>query len=180
MTDSYDVSSPEVSRHRGDLFSHLGDERKGNPPFPTSPGGREGLFGHVDRGGSSDDASGGNNVDPHSFWDRTFAGGGGVANGSRPPSALSPAPSDWSAKERASRGIALEGGGYYDADGPSMIRRSAPGGTNGTATNARRHLGYDGQDRRGSRRSSRRWRMTRHQAGRRGTSRDGATASGTA
>ena len=147
MTDSYDVSSPEVSRHRGDLFSHLGDERKGNPPFPTSPGGREGLFGHVDRGGSSDDASGGNNVDPHSFWDRTFAGGGGVANGSRPPSALSPAPSDWSAKERASRGIALEGGGYYDADGPSMIRRSAPGGTNGTATNARRHLGYDGQPR---------------------------------
>ena len=98
MTDSYDVSSPEVSRHRGDLFSHLGDERKGNPPFPTSPGGREGLFGHVDRGGSSDDASGGNN-DPHSFWDRTFAGGGGVANGSRPPSALSPAPSAWSAKE---------------------------------------------------------------------------------
>lgn len=144
--DSYDVASPEVSRRRGEFFSQLGDERGANPPYPASPGGREGLFGHAERG-SGDDASGGN--DPHSFWDKTFGAGGAAANGSKPPSALSPAPSDWSAKERASRGIPLDGGGYYDADGP-VIRRGANGATNGASGRARRHLGFDARQSFGS------------------------------
>ena len=72
VMDSYDVASPEVSRRGGEFFSQLGDERGANPPYPASPGGREGLFGHADRG-SGDDASGGN--DPHSFWDKTFGAG---------------------------------------------------------------------------------------------------------